>query len=54
MGISIWQLLIILMIILVLFGGGRLPQGLSDLGKGLRAFFDNVKNSDSDNNKKDQ
>lgn len=61
MSVSIWQLLVILIIILVLFGGGRLPQGLADLGKGLKAFLDNIKSSDdnkkdnnSDDNKKDQ
>lgn len=52
MSVSIWQLLVILVIILILFGGGRLPQGLADLGRGLKAFLDNIKNSEND--KKDK
>lgn len=49
MGMSFSHLLIILLIILVLFGAGKLPQVMSDLGKGLKAF----KNSLNDNEKKD-
>ncbi|KJW06381.1 twin arginine-targeting translocase, TatA/E family protein, partial [Orientia tsutsugamushi str. UT144] len=44
MGISSAQLLIILLIILVLFGAGRLPQVMSDLGKGIKAFKDSLDN----------
>lgn len=51
MGMSISHLLIILIIILLLFGAGKLPQVMSDLGKGLKAFKDSMQ--DQDNNKKD-
>jgi len=51
MGISLSHLLIILLIILVLFGAGKLPQVMSELGKGLKAFKDSIK--DNDVNKKD-
>ncbi len=44
---SLSHLLIILLIILVLFGAGRLPQVMSDLGKGLKAFRDSLKNDDT-------
>lgn len=50
MGMSFGHLLIILLIILVLFGAGKLPQVMSDLGKGLRAFKDGM--NDKDNNKR--
>lgn len=46
MGMSISHLLIILLIILVLFGAGKLPQVMSDLGKGLKAFKDGMQNKD--------
>ncbi|SPR05555.1 twin-arginine translocase TatA/TatE family subunit [Orientia tsutsugamushi] len=52
MGISSAQLLIILLIILVLFGAGRLPQVMSDLGKGIKAFKDSL-DSDTKKKKKD-
>lgn len=38
MGISVWKLLIILTIVIVLFGTGRLSGIGSDLGKAVRGF----------------
>jgi sec-independent protein translocase protein TatA len=38
MGLSIWHLLIVLTVVVVVFGAGRLPQVMGDLGKGLRSF----------------
>lgn len=38
MGLSIWHLLIVLAVVLVMFGAGRLPQVMGDLGKGMRSF----------------
>jgi sec-independent protein translocase protein TatA len=46
MGVSLFQLLVILLIILLLFGAGRLPQVMSDLGKGLKAFKSSIKDED--------
>jgi sec-independent protein translocase protein TatA len=51
MGMSFSHLLIILLIILVLFGAGKLPQVMADLGKGLKAFKNSLNNDD---NKKDE
>lgn len=52
MGISLWQLLTILVIILILFGAGKLPQVMSDLGKGLKSFKDATKDATKDDNDK--
>ncbi len=38
MGLSIWHLLIVLAVVLLVFGAGRLPQVMGDLGKGIRSF----------------
>jgi sec-independent protein translocase protein TatA len=38
MGIGSTELLIILLIVLVLFGGSRIPQLMGGLGKGVREF----------------
>ncbi|MBY0533800.1 Sec-independent protein translocase protein TatA [Candidatus Megaera venefica] len=46
MGISLVQLIIILLIILLLFGAGKLPQVMSELGKGLKAFKSSLKDED--------
>ena len=37
-GISLWQILIILLVVALLFGMGRLPQLGKDLGKALQGF----------------
>ncbi|AFC72858.1 twin arginine translocase protein A [Rickettsia rhipicephali str. 3-7-female6-CWPP] len=51
MGMSVSHLLIVLLIIFVLFGAGKLPQVMSDLAKGLKAFKDGMKGDGSDNDK---
>jgi len=50
MGISLAQLLLILIVILILFGAGKLPHVMGELGKGIKNFRDNLK---SDNNERD-
>ena len=37
-GLGIGELLIVLVIILVVFGAGRLPEVMGSLGKGVQAF----------------
>jgi len=37
-GLSTWEILIILFIILVLFGGKKLPELARGLGKGIKEF----------------
>lgn len=46
MGLSLGHLVVILLIVLVLFGAGRLPQIMGDLGKGLRSFKNNLKDDE--------
>ena len=38
MGFSIWHLLVILVIVVLMFGAGRVPGLMGDLGKGVKAF----------------
>ncbi len=47
MGISIWQLLIILAIVLVLFGAKRLRNLGSDLGTAVKGFKTSMKEEES-------
>lgn len=35
---SIWQILIIILIVLLLFGAGRLPRIMEDMAKGIKSF----------------
>lgn len=37
-GLGIGELLVILVIVLVVFGAGRLPEVMGSLGKGVQAF----------------
>jgi sec-independent protein translocase protein TatA len=38
MGLSFWHILIVLLVVLIIFGAGRLPQVMGDLGKGIKSF----------------
>lgn len=38
MGLSVWQLLIIALVVLVLFGRGRISEMMGDFGKGIKSF----------------
>ncbi|MGN0904716.1 MAG: twin-arginine translocase TatA/TatE family subunit [Alphaproteobacteria bacterium] len=38
MGIGFWQLVVVLLIVLLLFGRGKLPALAEDLGKSIRSF----------------
>lgn len=38
MGLSIWHILVVLVVVLVVFGVGKLPTVMGDLGKGIRNF----------------
>jgi len=48
MGISLTNLIIILVIVLVLFGAGKLPKVMGDIGKGLKNFKDGLNEKDED------
>tara|TARA_R110002096_G_scaffold410613_1_gene610376 strand:+ start:88 stop:267 length:180 start_codon:yes stop_codon:yes gene_type:complete len=48
MGISIWQLLIILAIVLLLFGTKRLKNMGGDVGGAIKNFKTAVKNEETD------
>ena len=40
---SIWHWLVVLLIVMLLFGAGKLPTVMKDLGKGIRGFKDGLK-----------
>ncbi|ACN94955.1 Sec-independent protein secretion pathway component, TatA [Wolbachia sp. wRi] len=46
MSLGPWQLFLVLIIILVLFGAGRLPQVMGDLGKGIKNLKQELKDSE--------
>ena len=54
MGISVWQLLIVLAIVVVLFGTKRLRNIGSDLGGAIKSFRQSVKEGDDRNERLDE
>ena len=52
-GIGIWELLILLLVLLLVFGPKRLPEMGRQLGKGMREFKDSVSGSGKDDDDDD-
>ena len=51
MSIGIWQVVLILLIVLLLFGAGKLPKVMGDVAKGVKNFKSGMKEDDEDENK---
>ena len=47
-GLGTTELIIILVLVMIIFGAGKLPQVGGALGKGLRNFKDGVKEGDEE------
>ncbi len=52
-GISIWQLVIVLAIVILLFGTKKLRSMGGDLGSAIKSFKQSVREGEDDVNKKD-
>jgi sec-independent protein translocase protein TatA len=51
-GLGTQELIIILILVLIIFGAGKLPQVGGALGKGLRNFKQGIKDGDEGDEKK--
>jgi sec-independent protein translocase protein TatA len=47
-GVSIWEIRILLLVLLLIFGAKRLPEMGRSLGKGMREFKDSISGKDDD------
>ena len=47
MSFGIWQLVLILAIVFVLFGAGKLPRVMGDVGKGIRSLKEGLKEDET-------
>lgn len=47
-GIGLQEILLITLIILLLFGGKKIPEMMKGLGKGIRSFKDGMKEVEND------
>lgn len=52
MSIGIWQVVLILLIVLILFGAGKLPKVMGDVAKGVKNFKSGLKEDDEEDDKK--
>ncbi|HEX5078699.1 MAG TPA: twin-arginine translocase TatA/TatE family subunit [Geminicoccaceae bacterium] len=48
MSIGIWQVILVLAIVLILFGAGKLPKVMGDVAKGVKNFKSGLKDEDED------
>ncbi len=44
---SIWQIAIVVILVLLLFGAGRLPRVMGDLAEGIKSFKRGMRDEDS-------
>lgn len=51
MSIGPWQIILIAFVILLLFGGRKIPELMKGLGKGVKEFKDASKNDDQSKQK---
>jgi sec-independent protein translocase protein TatA len=45
---SVWHWIIVLAVVLIVFGAGRLPRVMGDLAKGIKSFKAGMKDEESD------
>lgn len=48
MGLSLPHLLVVLIVVLLLFGAGRVPSIAENLAKGIKSFKNGLKDDDDD------
>ena len=48
-----WELALVLVIILIFFGTGKLPQVLGQMGKGIKSFKDGMRDGETDDDQED-
>lgn len=52
-GIGFQEIIIIALIVLLLFGGKKIPELMKGLGKGVRSFKDGMNGKDQEEKKED-
>lgn len=53
MGIGVWQLVLILLIVVVIFGLGKFPKMAGDVAKGIKNFKSGMKEGAAEATKED-
>ena len=53
LAIGPWQIALIVVVVLLLFGGKKIPELMRGLGSGIKEFKDATKEDDTDNKTKE-
>jgi len=51
---GIWQVVLILVVVLLLFGGRKIPELMKGLGKGMKEFKDATRDDEADKENKEK
>ena len=51
-GLGHWEIILILVIVLIIFGAGKLPKVAGELEKGIKSFKDGLKENKKNNDEK--
>lgn len=49
-----WEIVVIVLVVLLLFGGKKIPELMKGLGKGVKSFKDGVGGIDDENKNENQ
>lgn len=49
-----WQVVLVVIVVLLLFGGRKIPELMKGLGKGMKEFKDATKNDDEPGSENDR
>ncbi len=47
MSLGIWEIVLLIVLVLLLFGAGKLPSVMQDVAKGVKAFKDGLNDDDT-------
>mgnify|MGYP001419457310 CR=1 FL=1 len=54
MGISFWQIAIVVVLVVLLFGRGKISSLMGDVAKGIKSFKKGMSSDSNDQSKNDQ
>ena len=54
MFLGTWEIVVIVLVVLLLFGGKKIPELMKGLGKGVKSFKDGVNGIENENQNENQ
>lgn len=53
-GLGVWEIVLIVLVIILIFGGAKIPELMKGLGKGVKSFKEGLKEGDTDSRPEDR